>query len=514
MNTLVQLDVEINEILRLLNLKSCDFVYIGGSFTAGFHNEASDIDVFLVYGDDREVDFQGHQMFLGHRRIDIQNMTYTEWRNLSTKVSKACSEDVHSVTSKEIMTFFRTSIGLPLVQRERFYFERGSYFDQTVLSTLLHKIYTKEMDDQSAKINGALELGWATKAIDCLKQYIHSYMALYCAGRGENYPNHKWRYEKLYKIHGKDHPITLKFRNMENSCALIQNAQEIHVMLEQLSNSSVAENLSPSAYRLVIDQDVVSAQIGEHCFLIKENHAYEFSASVIRLWEAAKQARGQIYIHKEDIRVYSSFFRQMEVYELFSLEQRGIGMDEECSRLADSLVFIKKHNVHAIVERRIKGWMAWIDYQSFYDDCSGARKAKQYEAALIAVRKMLIEVLKLWISEKDGYFPGSQFVLEYIALSKPSTYKELAYKLNTMPPKLSDIDSHIEDLLQLCTAYLSDGVPEFPGNIRDEAPHQDLFEFGSQWIRLARILKLPIPLSNEMIRKVDDLMGSRKGAAE
>ncbi|HEY2493753.1 MAG TPA: hypothetical protein VGI33_12710 [Paenibacillus sp.] len=510
-----ELDVDVDLILSELNVKSCDFVYVGGSFTTGFFNDSSDIDLFFIYGDNRPVDCHGHQLFINHRRIDIQNMTFRDWNILSEKIIQASGGPIETVTMKEVMAYYRTSIGMPLVERERFFFERGNKFSQTLLSSLLLKIYQRDMENLLIHLKAAIALNHLQKATEHIQQLIQIKMAIYCCGRGENYPNHKWRYEKLYRIHGKNHPIPGFYRSLEDRSSLLTSCSEVQNLLQELmEEESIVVLAEPVGFVVVLQSDTTFLEVDSECYLVKGNNAFEVCNGVLLNWKKSVQRSKtrEIYLRREDAFLLSSLFEELEGYELININAIYDDLTEFIFVEQTERALVKKHRLNELIDRRIKGWMAWIDYQSFYDDHTGALKAGQMEASLIAARRMLLEVLKLWVSEKSGLFPDNNYAIyEGLRRYDSEEYVMTLRLLRSMPMEMEDINSISEMIHNTIAKYLSDSVPRIPGNIREHIPHEQLFEYGSKWLQLARSYLLPIPLTDEMIRKVDDVIAQKIG---
>lgn len=516
----LDLDIEVSRIVKNLPMQTGDMIYVGGSFTAGFYNRSSDVDVFLIHTDDRPVTCQGHQLFIDHRRVDIQNIRYSDWVQLSERIHRSIQEDPYTVSLKDIMLYYRTSVGYPLHQQEQFYSARNRLFDPCVLSSLLKTRYEIEIEKLVTDVQIALELGWQDVLVESLEKLIHTQMALHCAVRGENYPNHKWRYEKLYKLYGHEHPVPLQFRNFEGQIAFVNTREQVEELLERVLERSLNQwNVDQLGIRVRVVPNVDAYQIGQESYLINGIHAYAVSEEVFTFFRNIQKCTEGTVLPVGKARSIATLLRDFETKELLSVQAELVTQlydgDDNVEFPNNEVRYSMKQEVVAeLVDRRIRGWMAWIDYQSFYDDYQGAVGAEQWEAALIAVRKMVIETLKLRLAEMTGQFPKSHHFLHQVGLIDQDSAREAQNCLFQMPENNQHLRDVIESSYQFCLKCLADPVPQLVGNIREEIPHQMLFDYGAAWLSLARKNGVPIPLSEEMIRKTDELTTTKEQQKE
>lgn len=499
--------IDHTSVLSHLLPQNGDHVFLGGSLACGFFNDSSDVDVLYIVGRRKAGASRSVQLFGGNRRVDVQYYSRAEWLSIARKVADATG-DAPMPSAEELTVYFRSSLGIPMWNQSRFQTIRARSFSPLKLSAVLLRRNSERRRDLLEQISAALALQAWDEVRRILGELVVLNISSYCARRGENCPNVKWRYEMLARIHGKEHPVLDVFRELEDRASLVATYEASMDVLQQVLEPQ--ESLKPTAsVCLCLAANVSWYQIGDETIIVSGSLVHRgrgngFATIVERLASkdglriAISPSGGNQFL--KDLLVTKKVVQLVFESELTS--KANMEMPEDPIQLTTECL-------QSYALRRLGQWRAYIDLQSYRDDWSGAAKAGQLEAALIAARRELKEAVGIVISERAG----TSMALSDCNLHRylQDHVQDIQDLLMGFPCDPSRLESCADQCHSMAESLLSAVGLSFPGNIREVQGHSRLFEYGGALFQILQRHGSDISLEPIIIEKIYQVAGIPSG---
>ncbi len=493
-------------ICELLGPQAGEHVFVGGSLACGFFNEASDVDILFIVGNRRPPRVRSHQIFENNRRVDVQCYSRMEWLGISRKVGIAAQGGTIP-SLEELTVYFRSSSGAPIWNQTRFHAMRSRYFSPLSLSTVLLRRNHESRRECLEKLSGLFALGSWDDVRAVLGELAILKISSYCARRGENCPNAKWRYEMLARIHGNGHPTVESYRALESRVAKVADRETAMAVLKEVLEPE--ETFEPStAINVSLAKNVWCYQIGDEVVFVVGAMVHHVRGSGVTKFVEKLALPDGLPMAIPAAAHGRAIIDLLHRRKLIELRGRVSANSSSSVELPEDMINISTESLQAFSHRRLLQWRAYIDLQSYRDDNRGAREAGQWEAALIAARRELQEAVRVAIMEKLGF--SVDFHSASVQQCLPESAQEILRLTQLFPVQMTEMKECAEACQKLAAKLLAVAGLSFPGNIRDARGHDSLFHYGRTLFQLFQKHGNEVPVEPAIIEKMRNMPDSSK----
>ena len=202
------------------HLGGSDAAILTGSRAEGFGNKHSDFDIYMLVADPQK-------SFTAKRTSLIEGYLYIQYECFSVAQASVLAYRINElydssddnafskVTLDEIDRYYRTSIGVPLVD-EQPQDNLLSLYKRDVASHVFASWTLRQAMRQMAlshqmRLSGRVEQA-SFAARNCLEWAIDSWLAHH----GEGFPSRKWRFEKFSRAFGRDSEMYVRAWELKN----------------------------------------------------------------------------------------------------------------------------------------------------------------------------------------------------------------------------------------------------------------------------------------------------------
>ncbi len=211
------IDLKDLDVLEKLVGSEDDVVYVSGSRVEGFGNPNSDVDFFIV-SDREEPPAVDQPVLQAGYYVDAE---YWKWDVLESMASRfanfdVCSTEVAPFNFSELDLYYRTAIGIPVVNEARFSLLQGR-FSKSTFSGVYAAICKSRSEDLLCIALGSLATKDELCALPAARQAAVAASEAFLAEQGEAYPNPKWRFEKALRLFGKKSAEYREIWEIQNS---------------------------------------------------------------------------------------------------------------------------------------------------------------------------------------------------------------------------------------------------------------------------------------------------------
>lgn len=255
------------EVIERLVTGDHDIVYVSGSRVERIGNAHSDLDFFIVTP--TEIDLLQQPVFQRNYYIDCEYYSLHEMEALAEELNSVDRlGDCAHISDDSIDLYYRTAIGIPVKQSDRFY-ALQTRFNKSIAASVFGQLAANRSIRNFSEATVDLLLGDQLTALfrsRCAAEWATN---AFLARHGEAYPGTKWRFEKAERRFGLLSP---EYKRMWDVRNIGDRSVEdyLTVVGEFLTWCEVPLQQPPTAEHVLISRDpsVKEGYVGADAILV------------------------------------------------------------------------------------------------------------------------------------------------------------------------------------------------------------------------------------------------------
>lgn len=173
-------------------------VFASGSIVEGLGNSASDFDVFVCEQSGAGVGAAELTLGDGHY-LDVERYQIQDLSELAAEVN-GYRAGAAPISHAKIDLYYRTAIGVPMVNEALFTTVLSKHFDKTVACQAFEGRCQLELSLAGRRLRVATALRDDLEAVLAARSAFEWCVDGFLASQGEGYPSRKWRFEKFGRL--------------------------------------------------------------------------------------------------------------------------------------------------------------------------------------------------------------------------------------------------------------------------------------------------------------------------
>lgn len=282
------------DFTRLLSADD-DVIFASGSLAEGFGNASSDLDLFVIQSS--PWDNLTQPMFplvkiiessSNRYYIDVEIHSLESIRSIASNINHVNIDDASEIITlaiSDLDLYYRVCIGQVVHNRDGFIALREE-FDKVRSAEVLRQLAQIKSIGAWRVALGHRALGLSGGLVVSVRQATEWGIDCFLAGQNEAFPSLKWRFDKLERLLGVDHPYyakawKLKASGMRTVADYYQECFEFCLDLKVIPPGTLE-----APPRLRRARDTVLVAVGEESFLVRNSRdMYKVDGAVRELWD-------------------------------------------------------------------------------------------------------------------------------------------------------------------------------------------------------------------------------------